>query len=188
MTDIFEEGGVYHIYTRSIGNEMLFRNDDNYAYFLEKYHYYLDDKLDTLAFCLLPNHFHLLVKAKANTTNDLIVKGFSDFLNSYSKSINKVFGRNGALFQRKFKRKKIETEEYLTRVVIYIHLNPVKHGLTGDPLDWKYSSYKSYLNKSQSRLNQELVLKWFGGLIGFETAHNSNKVFYLHEEFTLERP
>ncbi|MBI0401338.1 transposase [Cyclobacterium marinum] len=187
MTDKFEVGGMYHIYTRTIGNEILFRNDDNYAYFIKKYFYYLDDKLDTLAFCLLPNHFHLLVNIKDNSTNEVIVKGFSDFLNSYSKSYNKVFGRNGALFQRKFKRKKIDTEEYLTRIVIYIHLNPVKHGLAKGPSEWKFSSYKSYLSKSQSKLNRELVIKWFGGLDGFNTTHNSNTDLFLPEEFTLEK-
>jgi REP element-mobilizing transposase RayT len=186
MTDIFEVGEMYHIYSRTIGNEMLFRNDDNYAYFMKKFSYYLDDKLETLAFCLLPNHFHLLVKVKENTTNELIVKGFSDFLNAYSKSINKVFGRNGALFQRKFKRKKIDTEEYLTRIVIYIHLNPVKHGLSRDPSEWKFSSYRSYLSKSQIKLNRELVIKWFGGINGFITAHDSNTDLFLPEEFTLE--
>jgi len=186
MTDIFEVGGIYHVYTRAIGDEKLFRNDDNYAYFLGKYHHYFNEKLETLGYCLLPNHFHLLVKVKENTTNDLIIKAFSDFLNAYAKSINKVFGRNGPLFQRKFKRKKIDTEEYLTRIVTYIHLNPVKHGFTNDPSDWKYCSYKSYLSKSQSKLNRELVIAWFGGLNGFNIAHKSNTDLYLSEEFTLE--
>ncbi|NHE57172.1 transposase [Cyclobacterium plantarum] len=186
MMDIFEVGGIYHLYNKAIGNEKLFPREENYAYFLEKYHHYLNDKLETLAFCLIPNHFHFLVKAKENTTNGLIVKAFSDFLNSYSKSINKALGRNGALFQRKFKRKQIDSDDYLTGIVIYIHQNPVKHKLTKDPLDWKYSSYKSYLSKSQSKLNRELVLDWFGGLDGFKISHNSNTDFYIAEELTLE--
>lgn len=187
MIDIFEAGGIYHIYNKAIGKEKLFPREENYAYFLEKYHHYLNDKLETLAFCLIPNHFHFLVKTKENTTNGLIVKAFSDFLNSYSKSINKALGRNGALFQRKFKRKKIDSDDYLSRIVIYIHLNPLKHKLTNDALDWKYSSFRSYLSGNQSKLNRELVLEWFGGLDGFKQAHQANTELYIPEEFTLEK-
>jgi putative transposase len=186
MTDIFEPESIYHIYNRAIGDERLFRNQENYFYFLEKYQHYLGEKLDTLAYCLIPNHYHFLVKIKEDSSNDLIVKAFSDFQNSYSKSFNKAFGRNGALFQRKFKRKKIATEDYLSRIIIYIHQNPVKHQLAKDPIDWKYSSLKSYFSEKPSKLDRRLVLDWFGGLEGFQKYHKANSELYLPEELILE--
>ena len=186
MNDIFESDRIYHIYNRAVGEEKLFRNDDNYLYFLQKYHQYLGDKVDTLAYCLIPNHFHFLVKVKSSIGNDLLVKSFSDFQNSYSKSFNKAFNRHGALFQRKFKRKKVDAEDYLSRLIIYIHLNPVKHQIARNHSDWKYSSFGSYLSQKPSKLNRELVLEWFDGLEGFKDFHQVNSNLYLPEEITFE--
>jgi len=186
MNAIFESEGVYHVYSRAIGDEKLFRIDANYDYFLEKYQYFLGEHIQTLAYCLIPNHFHLLVKINDGVTNETIVKAFADFLNSYSKSINKAFRRNGSLFQRKFKRKRIDTEDYLTRIVVYIHLNPVKHRLTRDPQNWNYSSFSAYLSERPSKLNRQLVLNWFGGLEGFRLSHQAISDLSIPEAFTLE--
>ncbi|MFD2200980.1 transposase [Shivajiella indica] len=186
MTDIFEPEEIYHIYNRAIGNEKLFLSEENYSYFLNKYHQFLGDKLETLAYCLIPNHFHFLVKIKPNITNEKLVKAFADFQNSYSKSFNKAFKRHGALFQRKFKRKKIDSEEYLSQVIIYIHLNPVKHKITQSPFDWNFSSLKTYLSEKPTKLNRSMALEWFGGLEGFRISHQENVVIYLPDEFQME--
>jgi putative transposase len=186
MTDIFEPEEIYHIYNRAIGKEKLFRSEENYFYFLNKYQQFLGEKTETLAYCLIPNHFHLLVKIKAFVSNEEMVKAFSDFQNSYSKSFNKVFSRNGALFQRKFKRKKIDTEEYLSRIIIYIHQNPIKHRLTKNHSEWKFSSFQAYNSEKPSKINRRLVLEWFGGLDGFRIAHQDNVELYLPESYLLD--
>ncbi|MCF6359136.1 MAG: transposase [Cyclobacteriaceae bacterium] len=54
----------YHIYNRANGNENLFRSDENYEYFLKKWGEYISDIADTYAYCLMPNHFHFLIKTK----------------------------------------------------------------------------------------------------------------------------
>jgi hypothetical protein len=92
-------------------------------------------------------------------------------LNSYSKSYNKVFDRHGGLFQRKFKRKEIDSEGYLTAVIKYIHRNPQNHGLIQDFKKWKYSSYGTFLSKNITQLETDWVLDWFGGLEEFEKIH-----------------
>jgi putative transposase len=107
----------------------------------------MGEKFETLAYYLIPNHFHFLVKIKPTFSNEQVVKSFADFQNSYTKSINKAFSRKGSLFQRKFKRKKINSENYFSQIIIYIHSNPVKHELTKSLFGWKYSSLKSYLSK-----------------------------------------
>ncbi|MCC5937547.1 MAG: transposase [Lunatimonas sp.] len=186
MADIFEPQGIYHVYNRAIGDEKLFKSNDNFLYFLEKFNFYLGDKVETLAYCLIPNHYHFLIKVNSDISDDHLVKAFSDFQNSYSKSYNKVFSRNGSLVQRKFKRKKIKSEEYLTRIVIYIHQNPVKHQLTKRPFDWKYSSFQAYLSEKPSKVSRKLVLEWFGGLEGFKTAHQENVENFTPEDFLFE--
>ncbi len=60
----FYENQYYHIFNRTNNEEALFRNRDNYLFFLKKYRHYLDDHFDTIAYCLMPTHFHFLVRAK----------------------------------------------------------------------------------------------------------------------------
>lgn len=90
MDDIFESDRIYHIYNRAVGDEKLFRIDDNFLYFLQKYHQYLGDKVDTLAYCLIPNHFHFLVKVKSGIENDLLVKSFLTLRNHTRRQIKFV--------------------------------------------------------------------------------------------------
>jgi len=104
-----------------------------------------------MAYCLIPNHFHFLIRVKENCGDEEIVKSIGDFLNAYTKSFNKLYSRNGGLFQRKFKRKKVELDSYYTRLIIYIHLNPVKHDLTNNPINWQFSSYNTYFSTKPSK-------------------------------------
>lgn len=71
----------YHIYNHANGSENLFREKKNYAYFLKKYHHYINPIADTLAWCLMPNHFHLLVKIKEEKEITKNVKTFSKVSN-----------------------------------------------------------------------------------------------------------
>lgn len=89
-------GYFYHVYNRGNNRENLFYKPDNYVYFLQKYDFYLNDYLETYAFCLLPNHFHLLIKVKKRKDlpnpadlEGLISRKFSNFFNCYAKAINK---------------------------------------------------------------------------------------------------
>jgi putative transposase len=184
--DTFESGCIYHFYSRAIGAEKLFLENDNYFFFLTKYEKYLSPYFDTLAYCLIPNHFHFLVRVKDNCNDEEIVKSIGDFLNAYTKSFNKLYARNGGLFQRKFKRKKVESDEYYTRLIIYIHLNPVKHGFKNKPSDWQYSSYNSYLSSKPSKVIREEVLRWFGDLEEFKKVHEINVEEYLPIDLLLE--
>lgn len=184
--DTFESGFIYHIYSRAIGAEKLFIENENYLFFLKKYENYLDPYFETLAFCLIPNHFHLLIRVKENCQNDQVIKAFGDFLNSYTKSLNKSYTRNGGLFQRKFKRKKVESNSYYTRLILYIHLNPIKHGLRTEPTDWQFSSYNSFLSSKPSKIRRDEVLDWFGDLEEFKKVHNLNVEEYLPKDLLLE--
>jgi len=171
MHDPLIPGKFYHVYSRTIGEEILFRNEKNYDYFLRRYSDFCSNHFATFCYCLLPNHFHFLVQVRESTNEAAALSAFSNFLNSYSKSYNKVFERHGGLFQRKFKRKQIHSDSYLTEVIKYIHRNPQKHGLIHDFKKWKYSSYGTFLSKSKTQIETDWVLDWFGGLEEFEKNH-----------------
>ena len=171
---MFKEGAIYHIYNRAIGEENLFREERNYQYFLDKYYYHLESTVDTYAYCLLRNHFHLMVRVKGNLSSMAVSHKFSNFFNAYSKAFNKTYGRRGGLFQRPFKHKEVTNEKYFTELLLYIHLNPVKHGFVKDAHEWRYSSLCEYhLGGRIDNILREEVLNWFGGIIEFENAHQS---------------
>lgn len=153
----FEPNTFYHIFSRATGDEKLFKNEENYRFFLTKFKKYINPIAETYAYCLLPNHFHFLVKIKdggelnssfneANSKNISahIMQSFSNFLNSYTKSFNKVFDRKGSLFMDYLRRVEITSNEQLHATLFYIHKNPVHHGLCKNINDWHWSSYLNF--------------------------------------------
>ena len=173
-------GYFYHVYNRGNNRENLFYKPDNYVYFLQKYDFYLNDYLETYAFCLLPNHFHLLIKVKKRKDlpnpadlEGLISRKFSNFFNCYAKAINKQQKRVGSLFQKNFKRILVDNKKYLTSLIYYIHANPKIHGLIDDFRNWPYSSYVKILIAKKTHLCKEEVLDWFGSLEEFKIYHSA---------------
>lgn len=188
------EDYFYHIFNRGNNGEKIFYEYRNYEYFLNKFHEHLKNYLELYAYCLLPNHFHLLIKVikecititKQNKTNKrTISKAFSNFFNCYSKSINKQQGRYGNLFQRPFKRKLINKDGYLETVVYYIHQNPIHHGMSNKMEDYNWSSYNSILNEQSIFINTGEVISWFGNKEDFINIHNTMLSNYndLNKEF-----
>lgn len=150
-------GEFYHIFNHANGFEDLFLEEKNYPFFLEKYRLYSSQVAETLAYCLMPNHYHTLVKVKPyealieNGIIDLemddvqisnrISKQMSRFFSSYTQAFNKVYKRRGSMFVKNYKRKRIADERYLREIILYIHLNPVKHRFRKNPGDWSWSTF-----------------------------------------------
>ncbi|MDR2237212.1 MAG: transposase [Chryseobacterium sp.] len=180
-TESFESEGVYHIFSHVNGTEIIFRESSNYQYFLEKIEKYILPVADIYAYCLLPNHFHLLLRFKnfdeINHENEhhFLMKSFSDLLNAYAKAYNKVYNRKGALFLNTVKRKRIRDEKYLLKVLHYIHNNPVNHGFVNQIEDWKHTSYSSYVNmQKSSKMERSEIMKYFETLENFILYHRSD--------------
>ncbi len=174
-----ESGKLYHIYNRGNNKDKIFFSEANYYFFLHKFSKYLDAYVEVYAYCLMPNHFHLLVKIRElissppNGRLTAIQKAFRDFFISYSKAINKQENRCGALLQQKYKRKEIDSDEYYTTMIMYIHNNPVKSGICQHASQWKFSSYNSIAqNNSKTKICKENVLEWFGGTSEFIRMHS----------------
>jgi len=188
----------YHIFSRGVNRENIFIEERNYEYFLRLYAKYIEPVTETFAYCLLRNHFHLLVKIKmeeeiqslrvSKTLRDSEKRvytpsqQFSNFLNAYAKAINKRHERTGSLFQHPFGRVMVTTNSHLLRAVTYIHQNPQRHGFVDDFRDWPYSSYHALTRPGKTRLQRVDVLDWFGGEAGLVSAHEIR----VDEKFALE--
>ena len=148
----------YHIYNRGNQREDIFLERENYIYFLKKFRQYFNGITDVLCYCLMPNHFHLLLKP----LNDEFSRKMQNFTISYVKSINKRYNRVGHLFQANFKAKLIEDNNVLLHLSRYIHLNPVFGKLVSTPENWEFSSYREYIKQRNGTFPQsEFVLSQF---------------------------
>lgn len=177
-------GKFYHIYNRGNNKENIFVQHKNYLYFLKQYSGYIYPVAETYAYCLMRNHFHLLVRLRSKQEQrdllglqDLIglkppSQHFSNFFNSYAKAINKAYNRSGSLFQEHFGRIEVDTTLYFNNLVHYIHFNPQKHGFIEDFRQYPYSSYTSFLSQKETRLMRQEVLARFNGKTGFKEFHD----------------
>jgi putative transposase len=195
----FEQDNFYHVYNRTVDKKLMFRNDGNYDFFLKKYDAYLFNVLDTYAYCLLGNHFHLLVRVQDLTTfkkssnlpltksdHEIISHQFRKFFQSYAMAFNKQQDRIGTLFQTPFKRALVDNEEYFTQLIYYIHANPQSHGLTDDFRNWKWSSYRKILLENPGRLQRQEVLDWFGDKKQYEHYHSEKQQAIQNEQIFID--
>lgn len=182
----FTEDGIYHVYNRGVEKRKIFMDEQDYAVFLNLLKYYLsptdkDEKhplmqfqnfqivrprplsnlekeVDLIAYCLMPNHFHLLLK---QITIDGVTKLLRCISTIYAMYFNKRYKRVGYLFQGPYKAVMVAEDSYLLHLSRYIHQNPFE--LTGrDPVNYPYSSYQYYLGrKHASWIKPKLVLDYF---------------------------
>jgi len=182
-----EPQNYYHIFNHAVGQENLFIEDKNYKFFLEKFEKYLVEFVDVYAYCLMPNHFHFLIRVKVLETNcqttskvsdslsyNILSNAFKKFFTSYTNSINKVYKKRGSLFQPRFKRLLIENENHLLNTVTYIHNNPVLHGFVDKITDWPYSSYNYIVGENKlDWFNPIKAVSLFDDISNFIFSHNN---------------
>ncbi|MHC5542925.1 transposase [Singulisphaera rosea] len=158
-TVTFQAGHYYHVYNRGVNRNDIFFERENYLFFLQRLRHSLVNKgVDVISYCLMPNHYHLLVLLNVDDLGSLM----HPLLISYTKAVNKRFGRVGTLFQGGFQAIHVDGEEYLIHLSRYIHPNPVKAGLVQHPEDWEFSSYQEFVGKRSGTLPRpEVILSQF---------------------------
>lgn len=186
--DEIEEGYFYHIYNRGNNSEKIFFSEENYAYFLKLLTKYIFPVADIYAYCLLNNHFHILVRIKEKNEIEInklkfstvekpkevsASRQFSHFLNAYSQAVNKKYARTGSLFEKRFERKRISDNHYLRQVILYINTNPLKHNLVEKPKDYKWSSYNSHISNAKTKLKRKEVIELFDDVENFVWCHKN---------------
>jgi putative transposase len=197
-TDPFIANRFYHVYCRAVGESVLFRNDDNRRFFLDRYKEMMSLFVDTYCYALLNNHVHWLVKARSM---DAIAVGladigeekhkkhqkkmldgkigydkgiefqYKDYFISYAKAYNKMYNRLGALFVSPFRRILVTDDSYFERLCVYIHANPQKHKIVKRFEDYQWSSYNILTGTASTWLKREELLNWFGGREAFIASH-----------------
>ena len=140
-----------HYYNRGVNKEDIFFDKSQYDYLIQTfYRFFPHYSLELIAYCLMPNHYHILLK------HDDLLEG-SKFIqrvfNSYTQSVNRQVSRVGTLFQGNVKKRFVEDDDYLLDVISYIHLNPVKSGLCTKPEEWQFSDYTEWVGTKKSARN-----------------------------------
>ena len=149
--------GVYHVIMRGIGRQLIFEDDSDRRALLDKLAKLGESGLVVYAWCLMANHFHLLVREG----NEPIGVSMKRLGVSYAMHFNLKTGHVGHVFQDRFASEPVEDDEYLLTVVRYIHNNPEKAGMCAhDAYPW--SSYREYLG-SPVVCDTSLVLDMVGG-------------------------
>ena len=171
-----QQDRYYHVYKRGNNKQHIFFETKNYFNFLNLVKKYIIGVCDIYAYCLIKNHFHLLVKTKEKLPNKIISQAFSSCFNAYSKAINKSYNRTGSLFQERFRRKMITEESYLRTLIIYIHLNPETYKIIGDFTKNEFSSFNSLISEKQTLLNRQVVLEIFGDRENFKLLHLNRNI------------
>jgi REP element-mobilizing transposase RayT len=132
-----------HFYNRGAHRVSIFREPDNYRFVTRKIERYSRQyKLKVIAYCLLPNHYHFLVRQDGEFRAGMLPQYV---FNSYSKAYNRRYNHSGTLFEGNYKVKPVEDESYLHTLCYYIHANPVLHRITRKLLDWPYSNYPEWM-------------------------------------------
>ena len=158
---ILFKGAYYHVLNRGQGKRDIFLDKKDYNSFLK----ILEDtcqlyEVSIVAYCLMSNHYHLIVHTpKAN---------LSDFMRQvngvYTQIFNRCYKHDGPLFKGRYKSILIEADSYFMECVRYIHRNPIKVGLAGEVGEYRWTSHKCYVIKTnlQNWLCVEEALAYWG--------------------------
>lgn len=191
----FEYGKTYHIYNRGNNHELLFKNQHDYNLFTKRMTKYLTPTCHIYAFCLLPNHFHMLFQFKEGKElpilyqlgRNKIHRPFIQLFTSYVMIFNKRYNRSGSLFQEHLRRKVIPNENYFRQALLYIHLNPKKHLDYPTISSYPYSSYRFYLNPDlPCQIEKSFPIQLFDDLENFTYCHKQAENMLLEEANVLE--
>lgn len=198
----FTDGSIYHIFNRGVERRAIFQDDEDYHLFLYYVYIYLtpldrvlrryhdlpvrllhknvSERADLLAYCLMPNHFHLLVQQKEKGGVSQFMKQLA---NAYTRYFNQKYRRSGVLFESAFKAVHVPTDELLMHTSRYIHLNPVVAGLSREP-EYPWSSYKEYIDDAPLKLcHSQPVLELFPSVYAYKKFVHDQKDYAkkLHE-------
>lgn len=138
------ESGTYHVMLRGINKQIIFESDDDRYQLLSTLKRFIDaEKFIIYGYCLMDNHVHLLIQELEDDVSTAIKRISSSYVMWY----NKTYERCGHLFQERFKSEPIENDNYFMISLRYIHQNPVEAKICKELLDYRWTSYREYIQK-----------------------------------------
>lgn len=157
----WELGCYYHLYNRGANRTSIFYDDADYLDFLRRLKKYTNlHQVTVIAYCLMPNHYHILVRQDGDHKAGLVVQ---HICNGYTQAFNCRHQRDGTLFQGRFQRLLVDKEEYLRHLCRYIHINPVKDGFAIQPDLWTYSNYRDWVGlRAGTLVDHAFIVEHFG--------------------------
>ena len=152
----FVQDGYYHLYNRGAGRQSICKSDDDYVHLLSLIKRVAQQcRISVIAYCLMPNHYHWLVRQDGPTPASLLLQRV---FGSYTRTFNRIHHRSGTLFEDRFEALPVDSEAHLLRLCRYIHANPVRHGFATALELWPYSNSLDWMGLRQG----SLVDHWFG--------------------------
>ena len=160
------ETGFYHVIIRGVNKETIFLDDNDRKMFLRLLRKYKAElECNVYAYCLMSNHVHLLIQDQQLNIGELM----KNITCVYAGEFNKKHKRVGHLFQDRFKSQNVENQNYLLRLIRYIHRNPEKAGICKTE-EYKWSSYNEVLYGSKI-IDRDFIL----------SIYNDNKFYAINE-------
>ena len=158
---LFAPGLLYHVIVRGNQRRKTFLSDADYQAYLQRLGHYRRKFGHTIhAYCLMPNHVHLLVES----SHEPLAKFMQGLQQSYSQYFNLRHRKTGHVFQGRYKAIVCQQDEYLLQLIRYIHLNPVRAGMVKEPKQYLYSGHRAYLEgKATEVVDPRKVLGLMGG-------------------------
>ena len=170
----FELGNYYHFFNRTNNEELLFKSESDYEVFLRRYRRGPAAFVSTIAYCLMPTHFHFLIRI---TTNDYesLTKKIAVLLSGYTRYVNRRYKRHGSLFQPRSKAKIVTGDQHMLRLIFYIHQNPLRAGCASKLDEWAYSSYRDLIGGRNGTLpDRHFIMELFGSVSKFKKYSEGN--------------
>lgn len=169
--------GIYHVFNKSIAGYKIFNSNEEYKRMITTFRYYshkgltaslayffdrekqeqlneilLDSRnkmINLIAYCLMPTHLHFILQP---TEKDAVSTFMSNLQNSYTRFFNLKHKRKGPLWEGRFKKVLVETDEQLLHLSRYVHLNPATADLVNRPENWEFSSYGEYIGRAKEKV------------------------------------
>jgi len=155
-----EAGNMYHIFTRGNNRELVFYDNIHYLWFTGKLKKMIRQTyVNCLCYCLMPNHFHLLLWFPENCDIRVFKNKYGTMLSSYTQKLNYRFGRCNLIFRKRSKVKVITDSEYALTCFYYIHQNPLRAGLVNKLEDWPFCSYRDYAGLRNGTICDQIFAK-----------------------------
>lgn len=168
---LMSNSGYYHLMYRGNNKEFIFANDKMKQIFLDLMQKAAEEEaVEVAVYCVMNNHIHLIVKSGFEA-----LSSFSGKLNrKYALRYNSTYNRTGHAFEDRFRSEPIDDETYLLQAARYIHNNPVNAGIKPDPISYRWSSYREYIESNPKYIKptqMEFIIDLVGSKERFEDFH-----------------